>query len=85
MKKSFLIFTIFLITITLYAENKSTEQPPEMNQQELTGAGGMDLILEQLEKEGYDLSGIRTAIENGDRETARTMLEQYMKNTPEFQ
>jgi len=26
MKKSFLIFTIFLITITLYAENKSTEQ-----------------------------------------------------------
>jgi len=65
-------------------ENRSIEKSPEMKQQELTGAGGMDLILEQLEKEGYDLSAIRTAIENGDRETARTMLEQFMNNAPEI-
>jgi hypothetical protein len=34
--------------------------------------------LDRLEEQGYNVSEIRTAVENGDRETARTLMQQFM-------
>ena len=42
------------------------------------GAGPLG-HLDRLEERGYDVSEIRTAIENGDHETARTLLQQFME------
>jgi len=77
-------------TSTEQLANVQTEQSPEnekttdCDQPNLSATGGMDLILDQLEKEGYDVSEIRTAIKNGDRETARTLIEQYIENFPDI-
>ena len=35
--------------------------------------------LEKLEDQGYDVSAIRAAVENGDMETARELLRQFME------
>ncbi len=36
-------------------------------------------LLDRLEEQGYDVSAIRAAIESGDTETARTLLQQFME------
>jgi len=45
------------------------------------GKRGFDLTnhLDRIEDQGYDVSEIRTALENGDHETARTLLQQFME------
>jgi hypothetical protein len=35
--------------------------------------------LDRLEEAGYDVSAIRTAVESGDMETARTLMQQFME------
>ncbi|RXE57044.1 hypothetical protein ABH15_02625 [Methanoculleus taiwanensis] len=35
--------------------------------------------LNDLEQQGYDVSGIRDAIDNGDHETARALMQQFME------
>ena len=35
--------------------------------------------LDQLEEQGYDVSAIRAAIESGDEETARSLMQQFME------
>jgi hypothetical protein len=50
-----------------------------------TGGGGMnpcqgtDDILDHLEELGYDVSAIRTAVDSGDTDTARTLMKQFME------
>ncbi|NYT06166.1 MAG: hypothetical protein GKC04_07345 [Methanomicrobiales archaeon] len=41
--------------------------------------GTIDGLLDRLEEQGYDLTAIRTAVENGDDETARTLMRQFME------
>ncbi|MDI6876231.1 MAG: hypothetical protein QMC96_05605 [Methanomicrobiales archaeon] len=36
-------------------------------------------LLERLEEQGFDVSAIRAAVESGDRETARTLLQQFLE------
>jgi DNA-binding transcriptional MerR regulator len=36
-------------------------------------------LLDRLEAQGFDVSAIRTAVENGDNETARTLMQQFME------
>ncbi len=43
------------------------------------GGPGQDAILDKLEQQGYDVSAIRAAIESGDTETARTLMQQFME------
>ncbi len=40
---------------------------------------GPDALLDKLEAQGYDVSEIRAAIESGDAETARTLMQQFME------
>ena len=35
--------------------------------------------LDRLEEHGYDMSAVRAAIESGDYETARTLMQQFME------
>jgi len=39
--------------------------------------------LDMLEEQGYDLSEVRAAIESGDYETARTLMQQFMEEHKE--
>jgi DNA-binding GntR family transcriptional regulator len=39
----------------------------------------MTARLDHLEEQGYDVSAIRTAVENGDMETARSLMQQFME------
>jgi len=49
-------------------------------QQDDAGPGAkINAHLDRLEEQGYDVSEIRTAIENGDQETARTLMKQFME------
>ena len=43
------------------------------------GAGMMENRLAHLEAKGYDVSAIRAAVESGDRETVRTLMQQFME------
>ena len=43
------------------------------------GHGMMENRLTQLEAKGYDVSAIRAAVQSGDRETARTLMQQFME------
>ena len=43
------------------------------------GPGMMENRLAQLEAKGYDISAIRAAFESGDRETTRTLMQQFME------
>jgi len=40
---------------------------------------GNGAMLDEIEAAGYDISDIRTAFENGDTETAHTLLHQFME------
>jgi hypothetical protein len=35
--------------------------------------------MDRLEEQGYDISAIRAAVESGDTETARTLMQQFME------
>ncbi len=39
----------------------------------------MTAHLDRLEEQGYDVSGIRIAVENGDMDTARSLMQQFME------
>jgi len=39
----------------------------------------MSGLFDNLEEQGYDMSEVRTAIESGDMETARTLMQQFME------
>ena len=41
--------------------------------------GNMTAHLDHLEEQGYDVSTIRTAIESGDMDTARSLMQQFME------
>jgi len=43
------------------------------------GPGMMENRLAQLEAKGYDVSAIRAAIDSGDKETSRTLMQQFME------
>lgn len=43
------------------------------------GPGMMENRLAQLEAKGYDVSAIRAAVESGDRDTVRTLMQQFME------
>ncbi len=43
------------------------------------GPGMMGNHLDQLEAKGYDVSAIRAAVASGDRETVRTLMQQFME------
>ena len=43
------------------------------------GGGTMTAHLDRLEEQGYDVSAIRAAIENGDETTARSLMQQFME------
>jgi len=43
------------------------------------GGNRMAATLDRLEEQGYDVSAIRAALENGDGETARTLMQQFME------
>jgi DNA-binding GntR family transcriptional regulator len=45
--------------------------------------GHMTSLLDRLEEQGYDVTAIRAAVESGDKETARTLLDQFMQEHPE--
>lgn len=40
---------------------------------------GQGVFLDKLEAQGYDVSAIRAAVESGDNETARTLMQQFME------
>jgi hypothetical protein len=44
-----------------------------------SGRWGASGLLDRLEEQGCDVSGIRAAIEAGDQETARTLMQQFME------
>ncbi len=49
-----------------------------------TGNGErMTGMLDKLEEQGYDVSAIRAAVESGDMETARDLLQQFMSANPD--
>ena len=39
----------------------------------------MTVQLDQIEEQGYDVSAIRTAVESGDVDTARLLMQQFME------
>jgi DNA-binding GntR family transcriptional regulator len=39
----------------------------------------MTAHLDHLEEQGYDVSAIRSAVESGDMDTARTLMQQFME------
>ncbi|MDD1708495.1 MAG: hypothetical protein LUQ33_04915, partial [Methanoregulaceae archaeon] len=43
------------------------------------GGGNITTHLNRLEEQGYDVSAIRTAVENGDMDTARSLMQQFME------
>jgi DNA-binding transcriptional MerR regulator len=43
------------------------------------GGGTMTAQLDHLEEQGYEVSEIRAAIENGDNATARSLMQQFME------
>ena len=48
---------------------------------QLSGEAGERLtgLVDRLEEQGYDMSAVRAAIESGDNETARTLMQQFME------
>jgi hypothetical protein len=40
-------------------------------------------MLDKLEEQGYDVSAIRAAVESGDMETARDLLQEFMSANPD--
>jgi len=48
---------------------------------QLSGDAGVRQFshLDRLEEQGYDMSAVRAAIESGDYETARTLMQQFME------
>jgi DNA-binding transcriptional MerR regulator len=40
-------------------------------------------FLDELQQKGYDISAIRTAIQNGDTETTKTLMEQFRTAHPD--
>ena len=53
---------------------------PEMSR-DSDGHRGMHItgLLDHLEEQGFDVSEIRSAVESGDFETARTLMHQFME------
>jgi hypothetical protein len=43
-----------------------------------SGGAMPSAMLDYLEEQGYDMTSIRAAVENGDMDTARTLLQQFM-------
>ena len=43
------------------------------------GGGNMTARLDHLEEQGYDVRAIRAAVESGDGETARSLMQQFME------
>jgi hypothetical protein len=43
------------------------------------GGSTMTAHLNHLEEQGYEVSTIRTAVESGDRDTARSLMQQFME------
>mgnify|MGYP003816169249 CR=1 FL=1 len=57
-----------------FMEEHKDEFPPQEQKEDRIVAR-----LDHLEEQGYDVSAIRAAVENGDRETARTLMQQFME------
>jgi hypothetical protein len=43
------------------------------------GGGNITVRLDHLEEHGYNISAIRTAVEDGDKDNARLLMQQFMK------
>ncbi len=54
-------------------EHNDELPPPEQKEDRIVAR------LDHLEEQGYDVSAIRAAVENGDGESARTLMQQFME------
>lgn len=75
-----LIIVIVTSTITCVAYAETTDQVPPQG-----APGGWDMsgMLKNLTEKGYDVSKIQTAVDSGDKEAARTLLEGFYTEHPE--
>jgi hypothetical protein len=71
------VFCIAALVIGTSGAAAITPQGTTNNLKEGTGHFGPEKILDNLTAQGYDVSAIRTAVTNGDYETAHTLMQEF--------
>jgi hypothetical protein len=76
----FLVIMCFITAFPTSALNDSITTHTENFTGTGTGPGhGLDRCLDHLEKDGFDVSAIRAAVNSGDMTTAHTLMKQFME------
>jgi Spy/CpxP family protein refolding chaperone len=68
-----------IVAIIVAPASASLQNMGEAPGGRMDGGMGMLAHLDRLEEQGYDVSAIRAAVESGDAETSRALMQQFME------
>jgi hypothetical protein len=77
------VFCIFALVLGTASSAAMTQQGNGNNIKHGAGQFGPEKMLDNLTAQGFDVSAIRTAVTNGDYETAHTLIQEFMTAHPD--
>jgi uncharacterized protein (UPF0335 family) len=72
------VFCMFALVLGTASSAAMTQQGSGNNTKNGAGQFGPEKMLDNLTAQGFDVSAIRTAVTNGDYETAHTLMQEFM-------
>jgi hypothetical protein len=80
---AFAVFCIFALVLGTASSAAMIQQGTGNSPKNGTGQFGPDKMLDNLTAQGYDVTAIRTALTNGDYETAHTLMQEFRTAHPD--
>jgi hypothetical protein len=74
-----IIYCVVVLLIGTVSADAAVNPPGNTSHMEKGSHFGPGAMLDKLEEQGYDVSAIRAAVESGDTDTARTLMQQFME------
>jgi hypothetical protein len=80
---AFAVFCMFALVLGTASSAAMTQQGTGNSPKNGTGQFGPDKMLDNLTSQGFDVTAIRTALTNGDYETAHTLMQEFRTAHPD--
>jgi len=77
------VFCMFALVLGTASSAAMTQQGSGNNTKNGAGQFGPEKMLDNLTAQGFDVSAIRTAVTNGDYETAHTLMQEFRTAHPD--
>ena len=77
------VFCIFALVLGTASSAAMTQQGNGTSPRNGAGQFGPEKMLDNLTEQGFDVSAIRTALTNGDYETAHTLMQEFRTAHPD--